>query len=57
MNFRYAINLVKPFYLKLGLTTEEEFEPLYNQMLAEMLAEDFSGYWMYVTVRGEKPQE
>jgi len=57
VNFRYAINLVKPFYLKLGLTTEEEFEPLYNQMLAEMLAEDFSGYWMYVTVRGEKPQE
>lgn len=54
VNFRYAIKLVEPFYLKLGLTTEEEFEPLYNQMLAEMLADDFSGYWMYVTALGEK---
>ncbi len=57
VNFRYAIKLVEPFYLKLGLTTEEEFEPLYNQMLAEMLADDFSGYWMYVTVYGEKPAD
>jgi len=57
VNFRYAIKLVEPFYLKLGLTTEEEYEPLYNQMLAEMLADDFSGYWMYVTVLGEKPAD
>jgi ubiquinone/menaquinone biosynthesis C-methylase UbiE len=57
VNFRYVCNLVKPFFIKSGLTTEEEFEPLYNQMLAEMLADDFSGLWTYVTAWGEKPAE
>ncbi len=56
-NFVYVMQLVKPFMLKVeGLTTEQEYERLYQQMQAEMLASDFCGLWMYVTAWGEKPR-
>ncbi len=55
-NFAYVFELVKPFMLKIeGLTTEQEYERLYQQMQAEMLANDFCGLWTYVTAWGEKP--
>jgi ubiquinone/menaquinone biosynthesis C-methylase UbiE len=56
-NFVYVFELVKPFMLKIeGLTTEQEYERLYQHMQAEMLASDFCGLWTYVTVWGEKPR-
>ncbi len=56
-NFVYVFELVKPFMLKIeGLTTEQEWKRLYQQMQAEMLASDFCGLWTYVTVWGETPQ-
>jgi ubiquinone/menaquinone biosynthesis C-methylase UbiE len=56
-HFVYAIELVKPFMLKIeGLTTEQEYDRLYQHMQAEMLASDFCGLWTYVTAWGEKPQ-
>jgi ubiquinone/menaquinone biosynthesis C-methylase UbiE len=56
-NFVYVFELVKPFMLKVeGLTTEQEYDRLYQQMQAEMLASDFCGLWTYVTAWGEKPQ-
>ena len=56
-NFVYVIELVKPFMLKIeGLTTEQEYDRLYQQMQAEMLASDFCGLWTYVTAWGEKPR-
>jgi ubiquinone/menaquinone biosynthesis C-methylase UbiE len=56
-NFVYVMQLVKPFLLKAeGLTTEQEYDRLYQQMQAEMLASDFCGLWTYVTAWGEKPR-
>ncbi len=56
-NFVYVFELVKPYMLKVeGLTTEQEYERLYQQMQAEMLASDFCGLWTYVTAWGEKPR-
>ena len=56
-NFVYVFELVKPFMLKIdGLTTEQEWKRLYQQMQAEMLASDFCGLWTYVTAWGEAPQ-
>jgi ubiquinone/menaquinone biosynthesis C-methylase UbiE len=56
-NFVYVFELVKPFMLKIeGLTTEQEWKRLYQQMQAEMLASDFCGLWTYVTAWGEEPR-
>ncbi len=56
-NFVYGSELLKPFLLKVeGLTTEQEYDRLYQHMQAEMLASDFCGLWMYVTAWGEKPR-
>jgi ubiquinone/menaquinone biosynthesis C-methylase UbiE len=56
-NFVYVFQLVKPFMLKVeGVTTEQEYERLYQQMQAEMLQTDFCGLWTYVTAWGETPR-
>jgi ubiquinone/menaquinone biosynthesis C-methylase UbiE len=56
-NFVYVFELTKPFHLKVeGLTTEQEYDRLLQQMQAEMLASDFCGLWTYVTAWGEKPR-
>ena len=55
-HFVYALKLVKPFLLNVeGLTSEQEYDRLYQQMQAEMLASDFCGLWTHVTAWGEKP--
>ena len=56
-NFVYVMQLVKPFMLRVeGLTTEQEYDRLSQQMQAEMLASDFCGLWTYLTAWGEKPR-
>ncbi len=56
-NFVYINELAKPFLLKVeGLTTEQEYNRLDQQMQAEMLAADFCGLWTFVTAWGEKPR-
>jgi hypothetical protein len=47
--------LIQPFLIKLGVTTQEEIDKLYEQVLAEMLSEDFCGVWFYLSVWGEAP--
>ena len=55
-NFVYIFELAKPFHLKTKGLTEPEYDRLYQQMQAEMLASDFCELWTYVTAWGEKPQ-
>ncbi len=51
-----AFKLFQPFILKTGAArTPEEFEQVYNQMLVEMLQEDFRGLMLPLTVWGRKP--
>ncbi len=55
-NFTVALQLLKPLFLKLGIATEEEFDRVYQQLLMEALADDFSAIWHYLTVWGENPK-
>lgn len=43
-----------PVLMKCGLTTDEAFTTLYEQMQQEMLAEDFRGIWYILTAWGRK---
>ena len=47
--------LAKPFFLNTGVTTEEEFDRTYQQMLIELGSDDFTGMWHYMTALGTKP--
>ncbi len=53
-NFQIVFTLVRPFLLASGITTEEEYDSHYLQMLAEMLAEDFDGIWIFLSAIGTK---
>ncbi|MBV9019949.1 MAG: class I SAM-dependent methyltransferase [Chloroflexi bacterium] len=55
-DMRALFSLGQPFLLKWGVTTKEEMEELYQQMLTEMLSEDFCGMGFLLTAWGEKPQ-
>jgi len=46
---------IQPWLVHMGLTTQEEVEQTYQQMLAELQAEDFGGVGFYLTVWGRKP--
>lgn len=54
-NFTLVFQLLKPFYLEAGVTTNEEFERLFQQMVGEMLAPSFRGLFPLLTVWGVKP--
>jgi ubiquinone/menaquinone biosynthesis C-methylase UbiE len=47
--------LAKPFFLQTGVTTEEQFNQTYQQMLIELNDESFTGMWHYLTALGIKP--
>jgi len=54
-NAMYALQLTKPFLLGTKLISEAEYDELYQRMIAEMLANDFRGTWLYLTAWGTKP--
>ena len=54
-NFTLVFQLLKPFYLEAGVTTEEKFERLFQQMVGEILAPSFRGLFPLLTVWGVKP--
>jgi SAM-dependent methyltransferase len=54
-NTQALFPLVQPFLLKWGMTTKEELERLYQEVLAEMLSEEFCCVTFMLTVWGEKP--
>lgn len=47
--------LLQPLLVNSGVTTQEEADQLYQQMLIEMQALDFCGMWHYMTVLGTEP--
>src|SRR5947209_3173601 len=47
--------LIEPFLLSMQETTQEEFEALYNRMLAEVLSDSFRAVSFILTVWGETP--
>jgi SAM-dependent methyltransferase len=47
--------LIQPFLIKMGVTTQEEVDQLYEQMRLEMLQDDYRGIMYILTAWGEKP--
>ena len=55
-NLMVAFQLGKPYFVGLGLTTDEKYEELYQQTLQEMMADDFCAISYSLTAWGEKPE-
>lgn len=53
-NWMIAYKLLKPFLVGTRAFTAEEYDRLYNSMLAEMLLDTFRAIWYFVTAWGEK---
>jgi SAM-dependent methyltransferase len=54
-NYEILFKLGQPLLLKTGVATQEEVDQLYQQMLIEMHAQDFSGVWYFLSAWGTKP--
>ncbi|HLG65360.1 MAG TPA: class I SAM-dependent methyltransferase [Ktedonosporobacter sp.] len=54
-NIKVLYKLGQPFLLKMGVATQEQVDRLYEQMLIDMLSDDFCGLWYFLTVYAEKP--
>ena len=50
-----VFKLFQPFIARMGVTTQEEVDQLYEQMKFEMMKDDFRGLMLPLTVWGEKP--
>lgn len=46
---------LQPFYLRSGVATQEELDVLYQQMVQEIAAEHFNGYWFFTRLTAQKP--
>ena len=54
-DFSIGYQLMQPFQVAMGVTTQEEVEKLHQQLTVEMLAPDFRGIMYFLTAWGEKP--
>jgi len=50
-----GLKLLEPFLVLAKVTTEEEFEELYQQALAELMLDSFCAVGYLLTVWGKKP--
>ncbi len=50
-----AGKLIQPFFVKAGVTTQQEAESLYQQALEEMMAPDYCALLYFLSAWGEKP--
>lgn len=46
---------IQPWLVHMGVTTKQEVEQLYRQLVDELQVEDFGGVGFYLTVEGKKP--
>ena len=54
-NIMVGSKLAQPFMIKMGITTQEEVDQLYEQCLEEVKGEDFRAIWYYLHAWGRKP--
>lgn len=50
-----ALQLLQPFLTKIGFISQEELEQLYQQVLTELVSNDFCALWYLLTAWGQKP--
>ncbi len=51
-----AFKQVQPLLVKMGAATQEEADESYQQMIVEMLSNEFCALWYYLTAWGNKPE-
>ncbi|HEU5228202.1 MAG TPA: class I SAM-dependent methyltransferase [Ktedonobacteraceae bacterium] len=56
-NFKVLYKLGQPFLIKMGVATQEKLDRLYQQMLVDMLSDDFCALCYFLTVYAQKPDE
>ncbi len=54
-NYRVAFKLMQPFFIKQKVATQEELDQLYEQMLIEMILENFRAVLYLMSIWGTKP--
>ena len=54
-NVMTLYKLLQPFFIKVGVTTQEEVNQVYHQALEEMRSEDYTGVIFFLTAWGTKP--
>ncbi len=54
-DWRMVYKLLQPFFISTGVTTQQEVDQVYEQMLLEMMSDDFCAVHYLLTVWGEKP--
>jgi len=55
-NLKVVYKLGQPFLIAADVATQEELDKLYEQMLLEMLSEDFRALWYFLSAWGYKPE-
>ncbi|MEO8973101.1 MAG: class I SAM-dependent methyltransferase [Ktedonobacteraceae bacterium] len=55
-NVMVGFDILRPLIMRTEQMSDEEYSILHQQMVAEMLADDFCGLAYYLTVWGQKPQ-
>ncbi len=53
-NLKVLYKLGQPFLIRMGVATQKQLEQLYEQMLIDMLSDDFCGLWYFLTIYAEK---
>ena len=56
-DFLIGLKLGQPFLVGVGVTTEETWDRLYEQTMAEMKAPTFCALWYYFSAWGRKPSK
>lgn len=54
-NIKVTFQTVMPTLIKMGITTQEEFERVYNTAMLDVLADDFCALGFFMTMWGQKP--
>ncbi|MBE3560877.1 MAG: class I SAM-dependent methyltransferase [Ktedonobacteraceae bacterium] len=55
-NLQIMMKIGQPFLIKMGIATQEELDHLYEQMLLDLMREDFRGIWYFMSAIGRKPR-
>ena len=54
-DYRTSFQVGQKFLINSGVTSQEAFEPLYQQALQELWLDDFQAIQFFLTIWGERP--
>ena len=54
-DYKLMLKLAQPFWLKMGIASQDELDTFYEKVMTEMAQEDFCAIWYLLTCWAEKP--